>query len=53
METASPAAVTVLESGRSVRLSRVGDELLARLVAGGSERAFAALYGRYHQPLYC
>jgi RNA polymerase sigma factor (sigma-70 family) len=34
-------------------LSLVGDERLARLVAGeGSERAFAMLYGRYHQMLY-
>jgi RNA polymerase sigma factor (sigma-70 family) len=30
----------------------VGDERLARLVAGGSQRAFATLYDRYHQPLY-
>jgi len=29
-----------------------GDERLARLVAGGSERAFAILYERYHQRLY-
>jgi RNA polymerase sigma factor (sigma-70 family) len=34
------------------RLARFGDERLARLVAGGNERAFAALYERYHQPLY-
>lgn len=29
-----------------------GDERLARLVGGGSERAFAILYERYHQRLY-
>jgi RNA polymerase sigma factor (sigma-70 family) len=34
------------------RLSLVGDERLARLVGGGSERAFGAIYERYHQPLY-
>jgi RNA polymerase sigma factor (sigma-70 family) len=28
------------------------DERLARLVSGGSERAFAALYQRHHQALY-
>jgi RNA polymerase sigma factor (sigma-70 family) len=35
-----------------MRLSQLGDELLARYAARGSERAFAALYERYHQPLY-
>jgi RNA polymerase sigma factor (sigma-70 family) len=36
-----------------IRFSLVGDERLAGLVAGeGSERAFAALYERYHHPLY-
>jgi RNA polymerase sigma factor (sigma-70 family) len=34
------------------RLARIGDEPLARLVPAGNERAFAALYERYHQPLY-
>jgi RNA polymerase sigma factor (sigma-70 family) len=38
--------------GLSVRFGLVGDERLARLVAGGDERAFATLYERYHQPLY-
>jgi RNA polymerase sigma factor (sigma-70 family) len=32
--------------------SRLGDERLARLVAEGSEHAFATLYERYHRPLY-
>jgi RNA polymerase sigma factor (sigma-70 family) len=35
-----------------VRLPRLGDERLARLAARGSTRAFAAVYERYHQPLY-
>lgn len=35
-----------------VPLTVLGDERLARMVAGGNERAFAALYGRYRQPLY-
>jgi RNA polymerase sigma factor (sigma-70 family) len=34
------------------RLSLVGDERLARLVGGGSERAFGAIYERYHRALY-
>jgi len=36
----------------AVRLPRLGDERLARLAARGSTRAFAAVYQRYHQPLY-
>jgi RNA polymerase sigma factor (sigma-70 family) len=39
-------------TGRPLPLARFGDERLARLVAGGDERAFATLYERYHQPLY-
>ena len=35
-----------------VRVSQLGDELLARQAARGSERAFAAIYERYHQQLY-
>ena len=35
-----------------LRLARLGDERLAGLVATGNERAFAALYERYHQQLY-
>jgi RNA polymerase sigma factor (sigma-70 family) len=31
---------------------RLGDERLARLAARGSQRAFAAVYERYHQVLY-
>lgn len=48
----SPADGSPLGVGRSVRLSRLSDELLARYAARGSEHAFAVLYGRYHQPLY-
>ncbi|MGH2849434.1 MAG: RNA polymerase sigma factor, partial [Solirubrobacteraceae bacterium] len=33
-------------------LSLLDDERLARMVGAGSERAFATLYERYHQPLY-
>ncbi|HWD11490.1 MAG TPA: sigma-70 family RNA polymerase sigma factor, partial [Solirubrobacteraceae bacterium] len=36
----------------ALQLARLGDERLARLVATGDERAFAALYERYHQQLY-
>src|SRR5947209_4769384 len=39
------------ESSRS-RRAPVGDERLARRVGSGDERAFAAIYGRYHQQLY-
>jgi RNA polymerase sigma factor (sigma-70 family) len=38
--------------GLSLPLGRIGDERLVRLVAAGSERAFAAIYERYHQQLY-
>ncbi len=36
----------------AVRLPSLGDERLARLAARGRARAFAAVYERYHQPLY-
>jgi RNA polymerase sigma factor (sigma-70 family) len=39
-------------SGVPVRVGLFGDERLARLVGSGSERAFAAIYDRYHQQLY-
>jgi RNA polymerase sigma factor (sigma-70 family) len=39
-------------SGTSVRSPLARDERLAWLVGKGSERAFAALYHRYHQQLY-
>jgi RNA polymerase sigma factor (sigma-70 family) len=37
---------------RTLFLSRLSDERLARLVAAGSRRAIGELYKRYHQPLY-
>jgi RNA polymerase sigma factor (sigma-70 family) len=36
----------------AVGLARMGDDRLAQLVRDGRERAFAALYERYRQPLY-
>jgi hypothetical protein len=36
----------------TLRLGCFGDERLARLVTGGSRRAVAAIYERYHQQLY-
>src|SRR5947199_97276 len=35
-----------------VPFGMLGDERLAKLVGEGNERAFAALYERFHQPLY-
>jgi RNA polymerase sigma factor (sigma-70 family) len=35
-----------------VPVSLLGDERLAQLVGEGNERAFSALYSRYHQQLY-
>jgi RNA polymerase sigma factor (sigma-70 family) len=52
MKVMSSAAAPALVPGGTVQLSRLGDERLARLIAAGSERAFAELYGRYHQQLY-
>ncbi len=53
MSTVSPAAVPdPVGAGRPLRLSRLSDDLLARYAARGSDRAFAALYERYYQPLY-
>ena len=46
-------ALDHLAGGRAIHLLPLsGDERLARLAGDGSERAFAALYERYHQPLY-
>jgi RNA polymerase sigma factor (sigma-70 family) len=51
--SASPPVVAPPPIGLPVfALARLGDERLARLVAGGNDRAFTALYERYHQPLY-
>lgn len=55
MGTVSSVAAPELAIGRPVRLSRIGDELLARQAARGSDRAFTALYERYYPQLhrYC
>jgi RNA polymerase sigma factor (sigma-70 family) len=52
MEASSPAIPLPHSTGLPIRFGLLGDEWLARLVAGGNDRAFAALYERYHQPLY-
>jgi RNA polymerase sigma factor (sigma-70 family) len=52
MSTISPAAARIPSDGRALRLSRIGDELLARQATRGSSRAFTVLYERYYQPLY-
>jgi RNA polymerase sigma factor (sigma-70 family) len=52
MDALSVATGEAPGSGSSIRLVHFGDERLARLVGSGSERAFATLYARYHQPLY-
>ena len=52
MSTSSIPASEPLTSGLRLPLAPFGDERLARLVASGSERAFTAIYERYHQPLY-
>lgn len=48
------AAISTEPPGRrrEIGLGTSSDERLARLVAGGSEAAFAALYDRYHQCLF-
>ena len=48
-EQAAPRAFAREPSLPAVLL---GDERLARLVTRGSERAFQAIYDRYHQQLY-
>src|SRR5438270_245866 len=52
METVSRAAVPTAAVERTIRSARLSAELLARQAARGSQRAFAVLYERYHQPLY-
>ncbi len=52
MEASSPAIPLPPSTRLPTRFGLLGDEWLARLVAGGNHRAFAALYERYHQPLY-
>jgi RNA polymerase sigma factor (sigma-70 family) len=52
MDTRSTVGVEVCLSGLPIRLALLADERLARLVQSDSERAFATIYERYHQPLY-
>jgi RNA polymerase sigma factor (sigma-70 family) len=52
IEAAPPADAQTSVPKGPTRLSRLSDELLARYTARGSQRAFAVLYERYHQPLY-
>jgi RNA polymerase sigma factor (sigma-70 family) len=52
MSSLSSAAVPARTAGPPPRVSHLGDELLARYAARGSDRAFTALYERYHQKLY-
>jgi RNA polymerase sigma factor (sigma-70 family) len=52
MDASPISAAPARDSALPVRLGVFGDERLAHLVASGNERAFATLYGRYHQPLY-
>ena len=52
MSSLSSAAVPARAARPPVRVSHLGDELLARYAARGSDRAFTALYERYHQKLY-
>ena len=52
MASPSISAVRVPASRSPARLRLLGDERLAQLAGSGSERAFAAIYERYHQRLY-
>ena len=52
MATVTSAPAQVPAPRRPLSFARLSDELLARQVARGSERAFVALYERYHQRLY-
>lgn len=52
MSSLSSAAAPARAAGPPPRVSHLGDELLARYAARGSDRAFTALYERYHQKLY-
>lgn len=51
-EVAPPAGEPAEEREPSIATALLADELLARLVARGSERAFETIYDRYHQRLY-
>src|SRR5918912_1572574 len=51
--TTPGATLRLPAAARSRALRLLGDQQLAALAAGeAGEQAFAAIYGRYHQPLY-
>lgn len=52
MGTVTSAASPLPAAAGSLSLARLSDEFLARQAGRGSQRAFAVLYERYHQPLY-
>src|ERR1700752_4825980 len=52
MSTVTPVASTLPAPAKPLSLARLSDEFLARQAGRRSERAFAALYERYHQQLY-
>jgi RNA polymerase sigma factor (sigma-70 family) len=52
MDSSLPAQSLPRSQPRPLALAAASDERLASLVAAGSERAFAAIYRRYHQRLY-
>ncbi|MGI8862940.1 MAG: RNA polymerase sigma factor [Solirubrobacteraceae bacterium] len=52
MDTQLSVAAPSHSGASPLPLKLLSDERLARLVGAGSERAFAVLYERHHQPLY-
>jgi RNA polymerase sigma factor (sigma-70 family) len=52
LDAPSTPPARIPTSGVPIRFALLGDDRLARLVEGGSERAFATIYERYHQRLY-
>jgi RNA polymerase sigma factor (sigma-70 family) len=52
MSTVTPVASPLPAPAKPLSFARLSDEFLARQAGRGSQRAFAALYERYHQPLY-
>jgi RNA polymerase sigma factor (sigma-70 family) len=51
-DMSSSATLTAPRRGLAAHLTLVGDERLARRAGGGDAKAYAAVYDRYHQPLY-
>ncbi len=52
MEASGVPVPATKRFGLPVPIGRLADENLARLAGQGNERAFTALYERYHQPIY-